>query len=193
MDDPTTDYGDLRALYLNCTLKRSPEFSQGRNRVAVHAQARVRTRHRGDVAVLPGEKQGSARAESTRYVLARHPWAISIKARTSPGRATLGHALSLLDSYVQGFAQQEAALPLDASGDISAATQDIIAQQEAMAESFPHLAEMAASLILQPEYAYGNEFEFGLELILDGIDSARSEGRDAAARGTPPPKSGIEH
>ena len=88
-----------------------------------------------------------------RSVFARHPWAISIKARTSPGPVTLGHldsvigclttagfsmpmtghAMSILDSYVQGFAQQEATLPLDATGDISAATEDIMAQQEAMA------------------------------------------------------------
>jgi AcrR family transcriptional regulator len=132
------------------------------------------------------------RARSTRAVLARHPWATSIKARTSPGPATLGHldsvigclraagfsmpvvghAMSLLDSYVQGFAMQEATLPLDAAGDIGAATEDIMAQQEQMAEAFPGLAEMAATLILQPGYAYGNEFEFGLELILDGIESA---------------------
>ncbi len=132
------------------------------------------------------------RAESTRAVLAKHPWAITIKARTSPGPATLGHldsvigcltaagfsmpmaghAMSLLDSYVQGFAQQEATLPLDPSGDIGAATEDIIAQQESMAEAFPHLADMAASLILKPGYAYGNEFDFGLTLILDGIEAA---------------------
>jgi len=132
------------------------------------------------------------RAESTRRVLARHPWAISIKARTSPGPATLGHldsvigcltaagfsmplaghAISILDSYVLGFAQQEATLPLDPSGDITAATEEIMAQQEAMAEAFPNLADMAASLILQPGYAYGNEFDFGLKLILDGIADA---------------------
>jgi AcrR family transcriptional regulator len=137
------------------------------------------------------------RAESTRSVLAKHPWAIGIKARTSPGPATLGHldsvigcltaagfsmpmtghALSLLDSYVLGFAQQEASLPLDPSGDISAATEDIMAQQEAMAEAFPHLAEMAVALILQPGYAYGNEFEFGLELILDGVEAAYASDR----------------
>jgi AcrR family transcriptional regulator len=135
-----------------------------------------------------------ARAESTRSVLARHPWAISIKARTSPGPATLGHldsvigcltaagfsmpmtghAMSILDSYVQGFAQQEVSLPLDPSGDIGAATEEIMAQQEAMADAFPNLAAMAMSLILQPGYAYGNEFEFGLELILDGLEAAHS-------------------
>ncbi len=135
-----------------------------------------------------------ARAESTRGVLARHPWAIGIKARTSPGPATLGHldsvigcfiaagfsmpmtghAMSILDSYVLGFAQQEAALPLDESGDVGAATQDIMAQQLAMAEAFPHLADMAARLILQPGYAYGNEFNYGLTLILDGLESAHA-------------------
>ena len=134
------------------------------------------------------------RAVSTRAVLAKHPWAISIKARTSPGPATLGHldsvigcltaagfsmpmvghAMSLVDSYVQGFAQQEATLPLDSTGDIGAATEDIIAQQESMAESFPNLADMAASLILKPGYAYGNEFDFGLNLVLDGIAAAHS-------------------
>ena len=139
------------------------------------------------------------RAESARSVLARHPWAISIKARTSPGPATLGHldavigcltasgfsmpmtghAMSILDSYVQGFAQQEATLPLDPSGDIGAATEDIMAQQTMMAEVFPNLAAMAVSLILQPGYAYGNEFEFGLDLILDGLEAAHSAERAA--------------
>jgi len=140
------------------------------------------------------------RAESTRSVLARHPWAISIKARTSPGHATLahldsvigcltaagfsmpmtGHAMSILDSYVQGFAQQEASLPLDPSGDIGAATEGIIAQQQSMAEAFPNLADMAATLILQPGYAYGNEFGFGLELVLDGLAAAHAAERGSS-------------
>ena len=134
------------------------------------------------------------RAESTRSVLTQHPWAIGIKARTSPGPATLGHldsvigclraagfsmaltghAMSILDSYVQGFAQQEASLPLDPSGDIGVATEGIMAQQEQMAQAFPHLADMAVSLILEPGYAYGHEFDFGLDLILDGIAAAQT-------------------
>jgi len=134
------------------------------------------------------------RAESTRAVLARHPWAISIKSRTSPGHATLahldavigcldaagfsmpliGHTMSILDGYVQGFAQQEASLPLDASGDIGEATEAIIAQQESMQDAFPNLAAMAEKLVLQPGYAYGNEFDFGLRLILDGIAAAHA-------------------
>lgn len=134
------------------------------------------------------------RAESMRSVLAQHPWAISIKARTSPGAATLGHldsvigclraaglsmpltghAMSILDSYVHGFAQQEASLPLDAAGDVGGATKDIMAQQKQMAQAFSNLADMAVSLILQPGYAYGHEFDFGLKLILDGIAAAQA-------------------
>jgi hypothetical protein len=38
--------------------------------------------------------------------------------------------------------------------------------------AFPHLAEMAATLVLQPGYAYGNEFDFGIRLILDGLEAA---------------------
>ncbi len=133
------------------------------------------------------------RAYSERDVLIRHPWAISeMDARTT--QATLryhdaiignlraagfsmpmvGHALSVVDSYVHGFALQEASLPLDPTGDISAVTEEIMAQQEMMAGTFPHLAEMGSTLILQPEYAYGNEFDFGIGLILDGIELAHA-------------------
>lgn len=133
-----------------------------------------------------------ARAESTRAVFARHPWAISMNARTSPGPATLGHldsvigcftaagfsmpltghALSILDSYVLGFSLQEVALPLDPSGDIGPAAEEIMARQEAMADMYPNMTTMALTLVLQPGYAYGNEFDFGLKLILDGIAAA---------------------
>jgi len=144
----------------------------------------------------PGEEWKEAmrrRAESTRAVLARHPWAIPIiDSRTTPGAATLrylddviaflrgagfsmalaGHALSLLDSYVRGFAMQEASLPLDPGGSVEAATESILEQDHMMSDAYPDLAEMASVLILQPGYAYGNEFAFGLGLILDGLESA---------------------
>lgn len=145
--------------------------------------------------VLPSPDDGwksamRERAESARAVLARHPWAIALM-RSTPGAATLkhldatigclrgagfspamaGHAMSLLDSYVDGFALQEASLPLDETGGISAATEDILAQQQMMSNAFPHLAEIAAAYILQPGYAFGNEFRFGLQVILDGIEA----------------------
>ncbi|TFC15431.1 TetR family transcriptional regulator [Cryobacterium algoritolerans] len=139
-------------------------------------------------------------AESARAVLGRHPWAISLMdSRTT--RATLNHhnaviaclrnagfsfglaahAMSLLDSYVHGFALQEASLPLDESGDIGAATEEIMGRQSLM-EQFPYLAEMAVAHILQPGYAYANEFRFGVGVILDGIEAALA--KDAAAAST---------
>jgi AcrR family transcriptional regulator len=131
-------------------------------------------------------------AESTRDALARHPWAISlIDSRTTPGAETLrhldamigclgragfsmamaGHAMSVVDSYVRGFALQEASLPLNESGSIHEATENILEQQQMMSQAFPNLAAMAVELILQPGYVYGNEFTFGLGLILDGLEN----------------------
>ena len=40
------------------------------------------------------------------------------------------------------------------------------------ADQFPHLIELATHQVLQPGYAYGNEFDYGLELILDGLERA---------------------
>jgi hypothetical protein len=47
------------------------------------------------------------------------------------------HAMSLLDSYVHGFALQEATLPLDDTGDIGAATESILQQQPMKSNAFP--------------------------------------------------------
>jgi len=40
------------------------------------------------------------------------------------------------------------------------------------AEQFPHLAELTLTHVLQPGYDYGDEFEFGLDLILNGLERA---------------------
>ena len=40
------------------------------------------------------------------------------------------------------------------------------------AGEYPHLAEIAAVHVLQPGYQYGDEFEIGLDLILDALDRA---------------------
>jgi hypothetical protein len=41
------------------------------------------------------------------------------------------------------------------------------------ADEYPHLAEIAREHALRPGYDYGNEYAFGLALILDGLDRAR--------------------
>jgi AcrR family transcriptional regulator len=128
------------------------------------------------------------RAISARRVLTRHPWATPLmESRANPGPATLrhhdavigilrrsgfsiqltAHAYSLLDSYIYGFALQEAGLPFDkeSAPDV---TEAIMAQFPT--DAYPHLAELAIEHVLQPGYDYGDEFEFGLDLILDGFD-----------------------
>src|SRR5690349_24965496 len=139
-------------------------------------------------AVGGGKSAKRARALSARAVLGRHRWAIGLmESRKTPGPATLrhhdavlgclrgagfsveltAHAYSLLDSYIYGFALQEASLPFS-SGDETAAE---IARHMPVGE-YPHLAEIAAVHVLQPGYQYGDEFEIGLDLILDALERA---------------------
>jgi AcrR family transcriptional regulator len=136
-----------------------------------------------------------ARALSARAVLGRHRWAIGLmESRKSPGPATLrhhdavlgclrgagfsveltAHAYSLLDSYIYGFALQEASLPFGTPEETAQVTKDIAGQMPA--DEYPHLAELATAHILQPGYQYGSEFEIGLDLILDALE--RSAVRD---------------
>ncbi len=128
------------------------------------------------------------RARNTREVLLAHPWAVSLMAsRTSPGPATLGllesgircfreggfsvlqaaHAISVVDSYVHGFVLQEVNLPFRDESELAAMTGAIM--ETFPASTFPHLFEMTVDHVLQPGYHYGNEFDSGLNVVLDGI------------------------
>jgi AcrR family transcriptional regulator len=131
------------------------------------------------------------RAISAREALSRHPWAIGLmESRRSPGPATLrhhdavlgclraagfsiettAHAYSLLDSYIYGFALQEATLPFGTEEETAQVTQEIAGQLPA--GEYPHLTELAITHVLQPGYRYADEFEIGLDLILDAIGRA---------------------
>src|SRR3954453_6600267 len=131
------------------------------------------------------------RAISVRRVLSRHRWAIGLmESRTSPGPATMrhhdavigclrrggfsvgltAHAYSALDSYLYGFALQERGLPFDTPDETAELAQSIAMRFPA--DEYPHLAELTAEHVLQPGYDYGDEFEFGLDLILDGLERA---------------------
>jgi AcrR family transcriptional regulator len=139
------------------------------------------------------------RGISIRRVLSRHPWAIGLmESRTSPGPATLrhhdavigclreagfsvelaAHAFSVLDSYIYGFALQERSLPFRTPEETSALAQAILARFPV--DEYPHLAELTVQHVLQPGYDYGNEYEFGLDLILDGLDRSLRSGLLAA-------------
>ncbi|MDX6294225.1 MAG: hypothetical protein QOH50_3300 [Kribbellaceae bacterium] len=131
------------------------------------------------------------RAGSARAALTRHPWAISIMdSRSSPGPATLrhhdavlgscrkagfsvqmaAHAFSLIDSYIYGFVLQEVNLPFDDSSDLEEVVDSMMLPFSA--DDYPHLVELTTEYILKPGYSYGNEFDYGLGLILDSLDAA---------------------
>lgn len=141
-----------------------------------------------DIAWKPAMHQ---RATSARAALIRHPWAISImESRTSPGPATLrhhdavigccrragfsiemaAHAFSLIDSYLYGFVLQEVNLPFDDTDDLGDVVEAIMPSLSA--DDFPHLVELTTEHVLQPGYRYGDEFEYGLGLILDSLERA---------------------
>ena len=132
------------------------------------------------------------RAGSARATMTRHPWAISLmESRAAPGPATLrhhdavigacrragfsvamtAHAFSLIDSYVYGFVLQEVNLPFDETSDLDAVVESMMLPFSP--DDYPHLVELTTQHILQPGYSYGDEFEYGLTLILDGLEAAR--------------------
>jgi AcrR family transcriptional regulator len=131
------------------------------------------------------------RALSARAALTRHPWSISLmESRSAPGPATLrhhdavlgccrragfsvamaAHAFSLIDSYIYGFVLQEVNLPFDEGDDLEAVVESMLLPFSA--EDYPHLVELTTQHILRPGYSYGDEFEYGMSLLLDSLEAA---------------------
>lgn len=139
----------------------------------------------------PGEDWRPAmrrRAISARDMLRRHPWASGlIEANPNPEPARLQypervlaclresgfsvelavHAFNLLDSFIYGFALQERTLPFQGPGEMEGVGDTIL--READGAAIPYLTEVVVTLI-RSGYDYANEFEFGLEFILDGLE-----------------------
>jgi hypothetical protein len=46
--------------------------------------------------------------------------------------------------------------------------------EQFLGEKYPHLTQFTVEHVLQPGYDYGSEFEFGLDLVLDGLERARN-------------------
>ena len=137
------------------------------------------------------------RACSARAVLARHPWATPLmESRTNPGPATLSHheavirclrqagfsiemtahAYAVIDAFVYGFALQEANLAAT-SGQDMADVAEAITQQFADG-AYPYLSELTTLHVLRPGYDFGDEFGFGLALILDGLGASLAPGAE---------------
>ena len=128
------------------------------------------------------------RAISVRDAMSRHRWAIGLmESRRNPGPASLrhhdavigsllaggfdmamaAHAYSLLDAYVYGFAITKLNLPFETEDDVADVASDMLAPFEAGA--YPNLVAFITEHAMQPGYDFGDEFEYGLDLILDGL------------------------
>jgi AcrR family transcriptional regulator len=127
------------------------------------------------------------RALSAYEVLRRHPWAsLLIVSRLNVGPmmlryhdATLGclieagfppdladHAQNAIDSHVHGFTLHEQSLPLD-PGDYAEAAGSFLPSLPS--ERYPYMRTLAETVIAG-EYDGLNHVEFGLDLLLDGLD-----------------------
>jgi hypothetical protein len=58
-------------------------------------------------------------------------------------------------------------LPFDTSEKVAEVAGNIL--RDSAAGEYPYLAEMAIDRVMKAGCNYGNEFEFGLDLILDGL------------------------
>jgi AcrR family transcriptional regulator len=145
----------------------------------------------------PGTAWRSAmrrRAISARQVLSRHPWALGLlESASRPGPANLGHhdavlgllqtagfsslaathAYNLLDSFIYGFALQERTLPVATPESLAQVGETLIGQLSD--DRYPHLRAVATDLVATG-FDYAGEFEFGLDLILDGLERMQAAG-----------------
>jgi AcrR family transcriptional regulator len=137
------------------------------------------------------------RAHSARTALRHHRWAIGLlESRTAPGPATLrhhdavlgtllaagfsremtAHAYALLDSYTYGFALQEAGLPFEGPETVAEVAEPIM--ERFATGDYPHMVDMATEYYFKPGYDFGAEFDFGLGLLLDALETSVSRAGD---------------
>jgi len=134
-------------------------------------------------AALPWREAIRRSAISIHRALRRHPWAgLLMESRVNPGPArlryldavvgvlrgagfgtpTIARAFMALDSHTYGFTMQELALPFEAVG-----APELAAMMAGAFEPYPNLQAMAE---LAMTGAAMLDFEFGLDLLLDGLE-----------------------
>ena len=135
------------------------------------------------------------RAISAWAVFSRHPWASAlVDSRESSGPARLRYfdwvigtlrragftlelavrAFSLLDSYVYGFGRQQ--LNMSAGGDLEPGQMGEAFLRAIPADEYPYLREMVVEYAMTSGYDESADFDFGLDLILDGLQRLLDRG-----------------
>jgi AcrR family transcriptional regulator len=135
------------------------------------------------------------RAVSLHDVLARHRWAIGLmESRSHPGPASLrhhdsmigslraggfdmagaAHAYSLIDAYVYGFALTKMNLPFAGGEEVAEVSRTML--EPFAPDAYPNLVAFITEHAMRPGYDFGEEFGYGLDLILDGLEAAPRAG-----------------
>lgn len=83
----------------------------------------------------------------------------------------IGSPTCLLHAGSPWLVPSSRSLPLTTSEEVVAEAEAIF--QGFPADTYPHLSELTTHHMLRPGYAYADEFLFGLDLILDGLERAR--------------------
>jgi|CXWJ01.1.fsa_nt_gi AcrR family transcriptional regulator len=160
----------------------------------------------------PGDswRQGMrVRAASAREVLVGHPWALAlIDSRSNPGPALLRHhdavigclrrggfpielaaqAFSVIDAYVYGFALTERNLPFDPATTDQAV--DLAVGLTSVLAPHPYLFELVQHLTATGEYSFSDQFDQGLDIILDELGRRLDVHGDRSAAGESAPGGG---
>ena len=83
------------------------------------------------------------------------------------------HAYHALDSHITGFTLWIVSMPFETHEELVDLAQAFLPQIPA--EQYPYLLEHAHQHLLPPDPDEKSEFEFGLDLILDGLERLRDE------------------
>ena len=136
------------------------------------------------------------RAMSAHAVLARHHWASPVWMRVMIGPARMRYmnaaigtyrraglspaetelAFHTVENHIVGYTLQESNFLLEAD-DLAAVAREFL--EKLPVDEFPHLAEHIEQHLTHPEVIESGDFEFGLTLLLDGIERMRAEGSHA--------------
>lgn len=127
------------------------------------------------------------RARSARSVLSKHSWALGmIESRPIPGEKLLqhhdrilgcllgggmspvlaAHAFSAIDSYIYGFVLTEASISFPEAS-VEGGFESEVALQ---GDKYPNMALIAAAAKDSHSFTFEDEFDYGLNLILEGFE-----------------------
>lgn len=132
------------------------------------------------------------RALSAHQVLIRHPWSSMLWMRVNIGPARMRYmdsalrgfrdaglspamtelAFHAVENHIVGYTLQEMSFTLPA-GDLAEFADEFLRQLPT--DEYPYLAEHVRQHMTH-ESIGGGDFEFGLELLLDGIERVRAQG-----------------